>query len=107
MDELVDVTISAESADWLASFTRELVSDRLAACGNVIPAIRSIYRWQGDISDDAEALVVLHTRKSLVPKIIERANQQHPYDTPQVIAVPVVDVHPGYRAWVLDSTDDQ
>ncbi|WP_433680660.1 divalent-cation tolerance protein CutA [Nocardia sp. CA-119907] len=107
MDELVDVTISAESADWLASFTRELVSDRLAACGNVIPAIRSIYRWQGDISDDAEALVVLHTRKSLVPKIIERANQKHPYDTPQVIAVPVVDVHPGYRTWVLDSTDDQ
>ncbi|WP_245568042.1 divalent-cation tolerance protein CutA [Nocardia jiangxiensis] len=105
MDELVDVTITAESADWLAAFTRELVTDRLAACGNIVPHIRSIYRWEDDVSDDSEALVTLHTRKSLVPRIIQRTNDRHSYDTPQVIAVPIVDVHPGYRAWVLDSTD--
>ncbi|BCK53019.1 divalent-cation tolerance protein CutA [Nocardia wallacei] len=105
MDELVDVTITAESADWLAAFTRELVSERLAACGNIVPAVRSIYRWEGDVSEDAEALVILHTRRSLVPKIIALTNDRHPYDTPQVLAVPVVDSDPDYRAWVLDSTD--
>ncbi|WP_030513627.1 divalent-cation tolerance protein CutA [Nocardia sp. NRRL WC-3656] len=104
MDELVDVTITAEDADWLAEFTRHLVEDRLAACGNIIPAVRSIYRWEGGVSDDNEALVILHTRKSLVQAIIERANEKHPYDTPQVVAVPVSDIHPGYAAWVRDST---
>ncbi|WP_194820534.1 divalent-cation tolerance protein CutA [Nocardia sp. XZ_19_385] len=102
--ELVDVSVTASDPEWLAEFTRRLVSDRLAACGNIIPGIRSIYRWDGQIHDDGENLVVLHTRRSLVPEIIERANAEHADDTPQVLAVPVVDVHPGYRQWVLDST---
>jgi periplasmic divalent cation tolerance protein len=49
---------------------------------------------------------VLHTRQSLVPAIIERANRDHPYDTPQVLAVPVIDANPAYRDWVLASTQD-
>jgi periplasmic divalent cation tolerance protein len=106
MEQIADVSITAESADWLADFTRSIVNDRLAACGNIIPSIRSIYRWEGAIEDDNEALVILHTRQSLVPAIIERANQEHPYDTPQVLAVPVIDANPAYRDWVLASTDD-
>jgi periplasmic divalent cation tolerance protein len=106
MEHIADVSITAESADWLADFTRSIVNDRLAACGNIVPAIRSIYRWEGAIEDENEALVVLHTRQSLVPAIIERANQEHPYDTPQVLAVPVTDANPAYRDWVLASTLD-
>jgi periplasmic divalent cation tolerance protein len=106
VDEIVDVTITAADADWLAEFTRRLVEDRLAACGNIVPAIRSIYRWEGAVEDDAEALVVLHTRRSLVAQIIERANAEHPYDTPQVMAVPVVAANPAYREWVLRETLD-
>jgi periplasmic divalent cation tolerance protein len=104
MEEIADVSITAESADWLAGFTRSIVNDRLAACGNIVPSIRSIYRWEGTIEDDAEALLVLHTRQSLVPAIIERANREHPYDTPQVLAVPVIDANPAYRDWILAST---
>ncbi|MGH9117318.1 MAG: divalent-cation tolerance protein CutA [Acidimicrobiales bacterium] len=104
MDEIVDVSITAADPEWLAEFTRQLVNDRLAACGNIIPRIRSIYRWEGTIEDETEALVVLHTRRSLVPKIIDRADKEHPYDTPQVIAVPVVGVNPVYRDWVLSET---
>ena len=104
MDAIVDVTITAEDADWLADFTRAIVNGRLAACGNIVPRIRSIYRWNDTIQDDAEALVVLHTRQSLVPAIIERANREHPYDTPQVLAVAVIDANPAYRDWVLAST---
>ena len=106
MEQIADVSITADSADWLADFTRSIVNDRLAACGNIIPSIRSIYRWEGAIEDDNEALVILHTRKSLVPAIIERANRDHPYDTPQVLAVPVTDANPAYRDWVLASTRD-
>ena len=71
-----------------------------------MPRIRSIYRWEGAIEDDAEALAVLCTRQSLVPAIIERANREHPYDTPQVLAVPVIDANAAYRDWVLASTQD-
>ena len=104
MEQIADVSITAESADWLADFTRSIVNDRLAACGNIVPSIRSIYRWEGAVEDDNEALVILHTRQSLVPAIIERANRHHPYDTPQVLAVPVADANPAYRDWVLAST---
>jgi len=104
MEQIADVSITAESADWLADFTRSIVNDRLAACGNIVPSIRSIYRWEGAVEDDNEALVILHTRQSLVPAIIERANRDHPYDTPQVLAVPVTDANPAYRDWVLEST---
>lgn len=104
MDELADVTITAESADWLAELTRRLVEDRLAACGNITERVRSIYRWEGNVEDDTEALVVLHTRRSLVSEIIDRTSKEHPYDTAQVLAVPVVQAQPAYHQWVLDST---
>jgi periplasmic divalent cation tolerance protein len=104
-EQLVTITITAESADWLAEFTRGLVKDRLAACGNIVPAVRSIYAWDGAVQDDAEALALIHTRASSVVEIIRRADVEHPYDTPQVLAVPIVESHDGYREWVLAQTD--
>ncbi len=56
MDEQIcEVIVTGPDADWLAGFTRSLVEDRLAACGHTIAAVRSIYRWQGAVHDDAEA----------------------------------------------------
>jgi periplasmic divalent cation tolerance protein len=104
--DICEVIITGESADWLAAFTRALVTDRLAACGHNITAIRSIYRWQDTIHDEPEARVALHTRTSLVPAIVERANRDHPYDVPCVIALPVVAGNPAYVQWVIDQTDD-
>ncbi len=101
---LVSVSITGPSPDWLAEHTRSLVDANLVACGNIIPAIRSIYRWEGNVEDDAEAYVVLHTRKEHVPEIIERTNEAHPYDTVQILATEIVDADPDYRQWVLDST---
>ena len=104
MDELADVTITATDPDWLTDFTRRLVADRLAACGNIVPGLRSLYAWEGEVQEDREALVILHTRRALVPAIIERADAEHPYDNPQVLALPVVDASPRYRDWLLAST---
>ena len=104
MTEVIcDVDITAPEAVWLARFTRSLVADRLAASGNLTTGIRSIYRWQGEIHDEAEARVTLHTRRSLVPAILERVDREHPYDVPGV-RVTVVDGSPAYTRWVLDST---
>jgi periplasmic divalent cation tolerance protein len=103
-DDICELVITGPNADWLAEFTRQLVDDRLAACGQLIPGIRSIYWWQGSVQDDPEARVALHTRRSLVPAILERAERDHPYDVPCVIALPVTAASPGYARWVLDET---
>ena len=103
-DEVCEVVITGPSQEWLATFTRQLVDDRLAACGHIIPAIRSIYRWEGTVHDEPEARVALHTRRSLVSAIVDRANRDHPYDVPCVIALPIVDGNPAYVDWVLRET---
>ena len=102
--DICEVVITAADAEWLAGFTRRLVEDRLAACGHQTPAIRSIYRWDGAVHDDAEARVALHTRLSLVDRIIERAGAEHPYEVPCVIALPVIAGNPAYLDWVRAET---
>jgi periplasmic divalent cation tolerance protein len=104
MTDCREVVITADSADWLAEFTRRLVTDRLAACGHQIAPIRSIYRWQGAVQDDAEARVALHTRASLVPAIVARADAEHPYEVPCVIALPILDGNPAYLDWIVAET---
>ena len=103
-EECCEVVVTAGDADWLAGFTRTLVEERLAACGHTIAAVRSIYRWQGAVHDDAEARVALHTRRSLVPALVERTRQLHPYDVPCVIALPLVGGNPEYLRWVVEQT---
>lgn len=102
-DDVCEVIITADSEGWLIDFTRALVTDRLAACGHHQP-IRSVFRWQGGIQEERETRVSLHTRQSLVATIIERVTAAHPYDTPCVLALPVIGGNPGYLAWVLDET---
>lgn len=102
-DDICEVIITAPEEAWLIDFTRQLVTDRLAACGHHTP-IRAIYTWDQLIQDDNETRVALHTRASHVQSIIERTNAQHPYDVACVIATPITQANPDYRAWILDST---
>lgn len=104
-DGVVEIIVTADSAEWLVGWTRSLVEDRLAACGQNIERVRSIYRWQGSVEDEAEARVALHTRASLVDAIVARANREHPYDVPCVIALPVVGGNPAYIDWVRAETE--
>ncbi|MGY1636298.1 divalent-cation tolerance protein CutA [Geodermatophilus sp. SYSU D00742] len=104
MEECCEVVVTAADADWLAGYTRTLVEERLAACGHQVTAIRSVYRWQGEVHDEPEARVALHTRRSLVPAVVARTAQLHPYDVPCVIALPLVGGNPAYLRWVVDET---
>lgn len=100
MIETVVILITAPSADSAADIARALVEEGLAACGNVIPAIRSIYRWAGEIHDDAEALLVLKTERRLVPALKDRLPALHPYQVPELLVLPVEDGLAGYLEWV-------
>ena len=102
--EFCEVVVTADDAGWLAGFTRTLVEERLAACGHVVEPVRSVYRWDGELHDEREARVALHTRRSLVPAIVARTAELHPYDVPCVLALPVVGGNPDYLAWVRAGT---
>jgi len=103
-EEYCEVVVTAEDAEWLAGFTRTLVEERLAACGHQVQTIRSVYRWQSEVHDEPEARVALHTRRSLVPAIVARAEQLHPYEIPCVLAMPVVGGNPAYLQWISEET---
>jgi periplasmic divalent cation tolerance protein len=80
----VVVLVTAPSADSAAAMARTLVEEGLAACGNIIPAIRSIYRWEGAVHDDAEALLVLKTERRLIQDLKARLPALHPYQVPEL-----------------------
>jgi periplasmic divalent cation tolerance protein len=96
----VVVLVTAELA---ASIARTLVEEGLAACGNVIPAIRSIYRWEGKVQDDAEALLVLKTERRLVPELKLRLPALHSYEVPELLVLPVEDGLAPYLDWIAAS----
>ena len=79
-----------------------VVEARLAACVNVLPAIRSIYRWKGEIEQADEVLLLIKTTQQAFPALRGRIKELHPYETPEIIAVPVVDGLAGYLGWIRE-----
>ncbi|MCI0571510.1 MAG: divalent-cation tolerance protein CutA [Myxococcaceae bacterium] len=104
MTDALLVLVTAPSAEKGAELARVLVEEELAACGNVLPGLRSIYRWRGRVHDEAEALLLLKTRASLFESLRARVVSLHPYEVPEVVAVPLVAGHAPYLAWIADST---
>jgi periplasmic divalent cation tolerance protein len=99
----VVVLVTAPNADSAAAMARTLVEEGLCACGNVVPSIRSIYRWEGKIHDDAEALLVLKTERRLVPELKARLPALHPYQVPELLVLPVEDGLGPYLEWLAAS----
>lgn len=95
------VLVTAPAGEPAAALARRLVADGLAACVNLVPTIRSIYRWQGKIEDDTESLLVIKTRRECVEALRARVIALHPYSVPEVIAFDVAEGHAPYLAWVL------
>ena len=83
----------------------ELVERRLAACVNVLPEIRSIYRWHGAIQDDGEALMVVKTTGSAYAQLESWLAEHHPYDVPEILALPVARGSAAYLDWVMEETE--
>jgi len=101
--EALVVLVTTPTADKAAEIARTLVEEKLAACGNVLPAVRSIYRWEGKLCDDSEALLVLKVPAKRFPELRDRVAAIHPYELPEVIALPVVDGLERYVSWIVQS----
>jgi periplasmic divalent cation tolerance protein len=80
-----------------------LVEEQLAACVNLLGEVRSIYRWKGEISDDPEVLCLVKTTRAGFEKLRTRLVELHPYEVPELLAVPVESAHPPYLEWLLGS----
>lgn len=91
-------------ADSAAAVARRVVEDHLAACVNIVPGVRSIYRWQGEVQDDGEVLAVLKTATDKAERLARQLAALHPYDTPEVIVLPVEAGHADYLRWVVGAT---
>lgn len=83
---------------------QSLVNKRLAACCNILKGARSIYRWQGKLVDEKETLMVVKTRRTLLRSLSKEVKRLHSYDTPEIIALPIVDGSPAYLDWLAQGT---
>lgn len=99
---VLTTTASEEEARKIA---RALVGERLAACINIIPKVESIYRWQNNVEEAQEYLLLIKTTESAFPRLQERLTQMHSYDLPECIALEVAAGSPPYLKWIEDSVD--
>ena len=91
---------SPEEAERIA---RALLADRLAACVNVLPGVRSFYRWKGQVEDSAECLLVIKSSRPLFGALRAAIERTHSYEVPEIVAVPIVDGAPNYLNWIHES----
>ncbi|MEK6410521.1 MAG: divalent-cation tolerance protein CutA [Acidobacteriota bacterium] len=98
------VFVTASSNDEAARIADALVSERLAACVNIVAAIESIYRWEGKVTRDSEAMMIIKTTDERYPELERRVKELHSYSTPEVIAMRIERGSEQYLQWLRDST---
>jgi len=94
------VLVTAPDLESAEKLGRTLVQEGLAACANLVPGVVSLYRWAGSLQRDEEVLMILKSTAAAVEPLRARVEALHPYDVPEVLALPVAAGHEPYLAWV-------
>ena len=97
---------TATDADEATRIARPLVEKGLVACVNILEGMRSVYRWEGELREDREAVVVMKTRSDLVEEVTQLIKELHSYDCPCVVALPIEGGDPEFLAWIQEQTED-
>lgn len=100
---VVALLLTGPGSAVLAELGRTLVEEGLAACVNVLPGARSIFRWEGRVEEEDEAVAIVKSVGPLVPAIARRVRELHPYDLPEVLALPTAGGSEAYAGWVRDA----
>jgi periplasmic divalent cation tolerance protein len=93
------------SGDAAAELARGLVEAKLAACVNLIPNVRSFYRWQGELQDDQEVQLLIKTRAEHFDALSGWIREHHPYDEPEILALPITAGSGSYLQWLFAQTE--
>jgi len=102
--EAIVVLVAASSEEEAMALGRMLVDQRLVACVNILPKLKSIFQWDGKIAEEEECLMILKTVKPLFKALEKVIISQHSYEVPEIIALPVVEGSESYLSWVHDET---
>jgi periplasmic divalent cation tolerance protein len=105
-DEPVEVIITAPDRDWLEDLCRQLVEARLAGSAHIVHPVTSIYRWKGAVETATEARAFLRSRRPLLDELVAYVVERHPYEVPNITALPIVGGNPDYLAWLSSETTD-
>jgi periplasmic divalent cation tolerance protein len=103
-DDLCEVIITAPDAAWLEDLCRQLIEARLAASANVVHPVTSVYHWHGNLEQTIEARAFLRSRRALLDRIVSHVVEYHPYDVPNITALPLVGGNPTYLDWIRAET---
>ena|SRR5579872_2798789 len=100
MTDKIVVLTTCDSETQAEKLAHHMVEQQLAACVNILPKARSIYRWEGKIEDSAEWLLLIKSRRDLFAVLRAEIEKMHTYEVPEVIAIPVVDGSDAYLGWL-------
>ncbi len=101
MTDAVEIVLTGP-AGFIQAHCRHLVENRLVACAQIV-LVESTYRWQGEVEKDSEARAALHTLRSNVTVVSRHTRETHPYDTPCIIVLPILDADRDYLEWITES----
>ncbi|MDB5839083.1 MAG: divalent-cation tolerance protein CutA [Herminiimonas sp.] len=104
MEQPLLVLSNVPDASVAQDLARHVVALRLAACVNILPGVQSIYQWQGKVEVADEVTLFIKTTTALYPELEAAIKARHPYDVPEIIALPIVDGLPAYLAWIMQET---
>jgi periplasmic divalent cation tolerance protein len=102
--EALLVLITSASREEADEIARKLVEERLAACVNIVPQVRSLFRWENKLSEEEEVLLIVKTRRSRLGSLVPRVKALHSYSVPEIIALPIVEGSTSYIQWIDEST---
>lgn len=98
------VLTTCNSSETSSLIAETLISNKLAACVNIIKCVESVYQWQGKIEHDKEILLIIKTRESLFSHVEQTIQELHSYELPEIIAVPIKTGEKNYLNWIQSAT---
>lgn len=103
LEPIAVVVTSVGTEQQAVEISEELVARSLATCINVVPCLRSVYRWKGKICTDSEYLLLIKTRRSLFQAVSEAIRELHSYELPEVLEFPVGNAEPSFHRWIAET----
>lgn len=101
---MIELHVTYADEETAAKLAEQAIGSRLAACANLITGIRSLYRWQGNMVDEGEVLVIYKTAKPRAPDLEAFLKEKHPYETPAIIRHEQVSANHDYDEWITEET---
>ena len=105
MPDAVVILVTAGSEAEAELIAKALIEERLAACVNILSPIRSVYRWEGKVSNDREWLLLIKTRAERFAAVETKVKALHSYQVPEVLALPITAGAEGYMRWLRAETE--